>query len=139
MHILNYVKLCHIEFIQGETPKQKFYSRELRFSPTENAIIDTELKKLIDKKAITHSHHCQSEFISNIFIRPKTSGEGYWLILNLKDLNKSVVYHHFKMDTFLTTLKLVTKGCFIATADLENAYYSVPIALEHQKISEIHV
>ena len=50
LHILDCVKHCHIEFIQGETPKQKFYPRELRFTPTEKAIIDTELKKLIDKK-----------------------------------------------------------------------------------------
>ena len=133
VHILDCVKHCHIEFIQGETPSQKFYPRELRFTQTEKATIDTELKKLLDKKVITHSHHCKGEFISNIFIRPKKSGEGYRLILNLKDLNKSVAYHHFKMDTFLTTIKLVTKGCFMATVDLKDAYYSVPMASEHQK------
>ena len=59
MHILDCVRHCHIEFVAGETPTQKFYPRELKFTPTEKGVIDAELKKLIDKKVITKSQHCQ--------------------------------------------------------------------------------
>lgn len=55
------------------------------------------------------------------------------MILNLKDLNENVVYHHFKMDTFESALKLVRPNCYMASIDLKNAYYSVPIAKEHRK------
>jgi hypothetical protein len=55
------------------------------------------------------------------------------MILNLKKLNESVQYLHFKMDTLTSALQLVRPGSFMASIDLKDAYYSVPIALEHQK------
>ena len=56
------------------------------------------------------------------------------MILNLKPLNKFVDYHHFKMDTFHTALKLIRPGCFMASVDLKDAYYSIPIAEEDRKL-----
>ena len=55
------------------------------------------------------------------------------MILNLKSLNKFVAYHHFKMDTFQTAVKLIRPGCFMASVDLRDAYYSTPIASEDRK------
>lgn len=55
------------------------------------------------------------------------------MILNLKQLNEFVSYYHFKMDTIQTALKLMRPGCFMASVDLKDAYYSVPIALEDRK------
>ena len=40
------------------------------------------------------------------------------MILNLKELNKYIEYHHFKMDSFETALKLVRKDCYTASVDL---------------------
>ena len=37
------------------------------------------------------------------------------------------------MDTLQSILKLVTPGCYMATIDLKDAYYSVPVAQEHCK------
>lgn len=37
------------------------------------------------------------------------------------------------MDTFETFLKIITANCFMSSADLKNAYYSLPVATEHQK------
>ena len=48
------------------------------------------------------------------------------MILNLKQLNSFVEYHHFKMDT-------LTTGYYMAFVDLKDAYYTVPIAAKHQK------
>ena len=44
-----------------------------------------------------------------VFIVPKKDGE-YRMILNLKELNQYIEYHHFKMDTFESVLKLVKPG-----------------------------
>ena len=55
------------------------------------------------------------------------------MILNLKPLNEFVDYHHFKMDTFRTALKLIRPGCFMASVDLKDAYYSIPTAGEDRK------
>jgi hypothetical protein len=74
----------------------------------------------------------KGKYLSPIFMRPKKNGE-YRLILNLKKLNKSVEYHHFKMDTFENAIKIITKNCYMASIDLRHAYYSVPVATEHQQ------
>ena len=55
------------------------------------------------------------------------------MILNLKPLNEFVDYYHFKMDTFQTALKLIQAGCFMASVDLKDAYYSIPVHPEHRK------
>ena len=55
------------------------------------------------------------------------------MILNLKSLDKFVTYHHFKMDTIWTAIRSMTPGCYMASIDLKDAYYSVPIHTDFQK------
>lgn len=55
------------------------------------------------------------------------------LILNLKRFNKSVTYHHFKMDSLFTITKLITRHCYMASLDLKDTYNSVPVCVEHRK------
>lgn len=37
------------------------------------------------------------------------------------------------MDTLQSVISLMTPNCFMASIDLKDAYYSVPIAVAHQK------
>ena len=37
------------------------------------------------------------------------------------------------MDTFQTAVKLIRPGCFMASVDLRDAHYSIPIASEDRK------
>ena len=55
------------------------------------------------------------------------------MILNLKKLNESMPYIHFKMETIKSILTLVTPYCYMATVEIKDGYFSVPILLEHQK------
>ena len=55
------------------------------------------------------------------------------MILNLKRFNQYVAYHHFKMDTLDTVIKLMKPGCYMASIDLRDAYYTVAIHPDHQK------
>ena len=55
------------------------------------------------------------------------------MILNLKQLNESVEYHHFEMDTLETVTGTLKPRCFVASVDLKDAYYTVPIHPDHQK------
>ncbi len=55
------------------------------------------------------------------------------MILNLKNFNQHVEYQHFKMDTVWTAIRLMTPNCYMASIDLKDAYYSVPIAKPYQK------
>ena len=84
------------------------------------------------KGVIVESTHEPNEYISPIFLRPKKDGS-HRLILNLKSLNQSVVYQHFKMDTIWTAIRMMRPGCYMASIDLKDAYYSVPINKDYQK------
>ena len=52
-------------------------------------------------------------------------------ILNLKYLNKHVTYNNFKMES------TIQSDCWMTSVDLKDAFYSVPIHKDHQKIFKI--
>ena len=130
--ILDWVEHCHIEFIDNVPPVQKGGYKTIKFNDSESAIIDAEIKKLLKKGVIVESAHSEGEFVSTIFLRLKKNGIDYRMILNLKELNNYVVYRHFKMDSLKSVTDLMTQGCFMASVDIRDAYYTVPIAMEHQ-------
>ena len=75
-----------------------------------------EIENLSRKGVIEKAIHHPQQFVSNIFPRPKKDG-GCRVILDLTHLNSSVLYRHFKMDTFVTAKQLVSQGCYMATID----------------------
>ena len=128
--VLQMVKGCYLEidlaFAQVSEP------RELPFSEEESEFIDNEIKKLLEKGVIEESWDQKDQFISNIFLRPKKDGS-FRMILNMKELNESLEYHHFKMDSIQTCVHLMSPGSYMASFDLQDAYYSVPILEKHRK------
>ena len=129
--ILDAIKHYHIEF-EANTPVQPYPPKQIHFSPSEREIITEEISKLLSKGVLEKTEHAEGDFLSTIFVRPKKDGS-YRMILNLKPLNEFVSYYHFKMDTIHTALKLMRPGCFMASVDLKDAYYSVPVAKKHRK------
>ena len=119
-----------IEFEQ--CPAQLTKPLQLQWSNTESQFIDSEIEILLQKGVIRPSTNEPGQFISPIFLRPKKDGH-FRMILNLKRLNQSVKYHHFKMDTIWSAVRMMRPGCYMASIDLKDAYYSVKIHPEHQK------
>ena len=96
------------------------------FTGAEQTIIGNEIDKFILKELIRLTLYEDGQVISPIFIRPKDGS--HRLIFNLKRLNEAVSYHHFKMDTSQTAIKLKRPGCYMTSIDLKDAYYSIPIS-----------
>jgi hypothetical protein len=128
--ILDIVSGQRIEF--DTRPLQYCPRSQSNYTEAEQAVIRSEIVKLLQKSVIVHTQHEPGEFVSPIFVRPKKDGTSR-MILNLKDLNQHVQYHHFKMETLVDAIRLMTPNCFMASVDLKDAYYSVPIAQSHQK------
>ena len=128
--ILQTVQGCTIEF--DNEPTQCHAPRNLRHNKNEEELISNEIETLLTKQVIEETSHEEGEFLSNVFLRKKKNGK-YRMILNLKQLNEEVEYHHFKMETFEQALKLITPGCVMASIDIKDAYYSVPIHSEYRK------
>ena len=68
--------------------------RPIKFSSQETANVNAQISKYLEKGIIVESSHEEGEFIPNIFLRPKKDGS-YRMILNMKDLNTFVSFHHF--------------------------------------------
>ena len=90
------------------------------------------MDKFLQFGIVERVEHSHDELISNIFIRDKKDGS-HRVILNLLELNQFIAYHHFKMDTIDTVINLMRPDCFMASVDLSNAYFSIPIAQAHRK------
>ncbi|XP_028404044.1 uncharacterized protein LOC114526666 [Dendronephthya gigantea] len=103
-----------------------------KFQPHEFHLVDEAVTKLVKKDAVREVTPSKGQYVSKIFLRPKTDGT-HRLILNLKQFNESVVYTHFKMDSIQTIIRLVEKDCYMATLDLKDAYYSIPVKRNDQK------
>ena len=128
-NILDILEHCHLEF---NTPVCQTHVRpEINYDQTEK-MADREINHLQKLGVIEPACHSSGEFISSIFVRKKKSGK-YRMILNLKGLNRHIEYHHFKMDTLWSAVRLMTPQCYMTSLDLKDAYYSVPIADEHRK------
>ena len=119
-----------IEFVNF--PHQVKAPKENKFSKAEQLVVEQEIKKLSSKGIIVKSPYEPGEFISPIFLIPKPDGS-HRLILNLKGLNEHVVYRHFKMESNWHAIQLMKPGCYMASIDLKDAYYSVHICMKHQK------
>ena len=113
-----------LEFLGDPPVKQNSYIPQ--FSKEDESAVDLEIKKLLAKGVII-----KCENISPIFIRQKLDGSSR-LILNLKNLNEDMPYIH-KMETLQSVLSLITPGCYLASRNLNDAYYSVPIHPDHTK------
>ena len=127
--ILQMVSGMHIEFanapFQVKVVQSTISSKNIEF-------VDKEISSLLTKKVIVPCHKSHDDFVSPIFLRAKKDGS-FRMVLNLKSFNKFVKYNHFKMDTIYTAINMMKPHCYMASVDLKDAYYSVPIHKNDQK------
>ena len=128
-NILSIISGGKIEFV--DAPRIQHKARSTKFSDEEINLIKDEIDKLLTKSIIKETCHEKKEFPSPILSR-KSNG-GIRLILNLRQLNKNIEYHNFKMDSINTILDLITKDCSMASIDLKDEYYSVKISESFQR------
>ena len=113
------------------TPVQHKLPNQI-FSEHEYPIVRQEVHKLLEKRVITKVSPIPGQILSNVSLRPKKDGT-HRLILNLKRFNESVSHYHFKMDSLSTISKLVSQNCYMASVDMKDAYYSIPIRSSDRK------
>ena len=128
--LLKCVNGMEIQFLVW--PVQNRVPHPFRLSKEEIEFVDNELTGLLEKQVIKLVEPVRGQWISNIFLRPKQNGK-FRMILDLTELNKLIKYEHFKMFNLRTALDLIKPGDWMASADLTDAYYSVPINEKHKK------
>ena len=124
-HVLSGIRNYKLEFT--ELPIQDRPMPELRFNEVEKEFVREEIKILLGKKVLVKTRHVPGEIISNIFLREKKEKGNFRMILNPKHINKFTEKIHYKMDTLLTTLALVTPGWLFMSFDFSDAYNSCSV------------
>ena len=114
--VLETVTSQKIEF--DTWPKQLKPLMQPKVSDIQSISIDLEIAQLLQKGVIQPCYH--------------EAGE-YFCFLNLKSLNTHVTNHHFKIDNIWTAIGTMKPGCYMASIDLKDAYYSVAISSTDQK------
>ncbi|XP_020297308.1 uncharacterized protein LOC109861882, partial [Pseudomyrmex gracilis] len=114
-----------------ETPFQRSCNvRNLSAEETEN--MHTEIDELLRKGAIEECKECERQSVSSYFLVPKPDGS-HLFILNLRSLNRFINPPHFKLEDIRSALNLVSRGDFLGTLDLRDAYFLVPIHADYRK------
>ena len=124
--ILNLVTGMNIPLT--EFPRQNRLPHEIVMSQEESRAADEQIEQLLQKRAIVECESInEGDFVSNVFLRRKKSGQ-HRLILNLKSFNQQVViYEHFKMESLDQICELMTEGCWMSVVDFCDAYLSMPV------------
>lgn len=131
--ILNCVQGHAIETILH--PVQHYMPKPIQFSNEETDLIDHEIRYMTQRhiiETVDPSDSPGDEFVSNIFFRHKKHGQ-IRVILNLKSFNKTVDYHHFKMETLHSAIQLVKANAWFGSIDLKEAFHSVKIIPSHRR------
>ena len=84
------------------------------------------------KGAISTCKPVKGQFLSSYFLREKANGEKRF-IFNLRKLNEFIVCNHFQMEDRKTVIRLITKNAYLATIDLKDAFFLIPITKRHRK------
>jgi hypothetical protein len=92
-----------------------------------------EISGMLSKDAIEKVDPATPGLYSSFFIVSKKNTENeYRPILNLKPLNKHIAYKKFRMETNASILENVRQGCWLASLDLKDAFFHVPILPAHR-------
>ena len=113
--ILKCIKGYKIPLIKK--PVQKNF--QYRHSLLKNNEIELAVNSLKDKGAIVEYKVEKGQFLSNCFTVPKPAGSVRFII-NLKNFNKYVNTVHFKLEDLKTATRLISKGFYMASIDLQD-------------------
>ncbi|KAI2666795.1 Transposon Ty3-G Gag-Pol polyprotein [Labeo rohita] len=102
--------------------------------PEQGLVMEQEVVTLLRKEAIkvVPPQDRESGFYSRYFIVPKKDG-GLRPILDLRQLNRSVMRLKFKMLTVSQVVSQIRSEDWFVTIDLKDAYFHVSILPQHRK------
>lgn len=113
-------------------PPQGVVPRQFRFDSDKKSLIQNEVTLLLNRGVVSKILWSPDLFVSNIFSRPKPNGR-IRLIIDLTELNDHLEKEHFKMDHIEIAINMVTKGSYMASVDLKDAYFSIPLHKNFRK------
>ena len=97
----------------------------------DESVFEVELSEMLKKRAIEEVDRNSPGFYSTFFLVPKKDG-GWRPVLNLRPPNKYMKYTKFRMETNASILAVLSQGDWLASLDLKDAYFHVPVLPAHR-------
>ena len=94
-------------------------------------LVEAKVDKILRKQVVGKRHRERNDYLSNVFTRNKDGGK--CMILNLKQFNTNITYHHLKMEPINQVIAIIRPNVYMASTDLKDAFYSNPAHPEYQK------
>ena len=92
---------------------------------------DSDIISLLQKNVITRYDISEGGYFSLLSVYPKKDGS-FRTILNLKYLNKECFTYCFKMEIIKQVIYVITLNCYVASSDMQDAFYTVFIYEQHK-------
>ena len=92
-----------------------------------------EVEKILSKDALEIVLDPGPDFYSRLFLVEKVTG-GWRPVIDLSHLNEFVRQTPFKMETVASVLLSVREGDFLASIDLKDAYFQIPVHQSSRKL-----
>ena len=129
--VLETTRAYKIEFLSD--PKQRNPPGPIAMDRGQAQVMTQEIQELYKKGAIMPADCQDRSFISQMFLVPK-SDTSWRPVINLKNLNRFVTPHHFKMESIRTVKGVMQKGDWLCKLDLKDAYLTIPIHQSQQPL-----
>ena len=94
--------------------------------------LQEEVTSMLCKRAVEVVSSSFEGFYNRLFVVPKATG-GWRPVLDVSALNKFVVLTLFKMESPSSVLSAILKNDWMASIDLKDAYFQIPIHPESRK------
>jgi ribonuclease HI len=99
----------------------------------QSELLEKEVQEMLQKRAIEQVTNQEPGFCSTFFLVPKKDSDEMRPVINLKGLNKFVKCPTFKMHSPSSIVRMIRKGNWLASIDLKDAYFHVPMHPRHYK------
>ena len=91
-----------------------------------------EVCKMLEKGALEVVDRRSPSFFSRLFLVEKATG-GWRPVIDLSPLNSAVRQTKFKMETTTSVMASIREGDYMASLDLKDAYFQIPIHPDSRK------
>ena len=91
-----------------------------------HSFLSKEVTSLKEKGAVEVVEPPSPGYYSRLFLVPKASG-GWRPIIDLSPLNRALLLTDFKMETVASVITTIRAGDFMASIDLQDAYFQIPV------------
>ena len=123
-----------IPFLDERPPlsPQPIWFRSYKESSHKDLALQQVVQEMLDKGALEIVQGQSPGFYSRLFLVEKATG-GWRPVIDLSPLNGFIRQTPFKMETAATVLSSVRKGDFMASIDLKDAYFQIPVHRNYRK------